>query len=144
MTIGDCIRKYRKQKGLTQKELGELSSTSESTIKQYETGKRSPRIEHLMRISIALGVSLDDLTGQSSVDHIHISRGAAPFIQKGIISPDILNVRKELDNYTDAPFSVLTDSERWNIYFNSLNDTGQEEAFKLIELLLEIPRYRRK
>ena len=82
MTIGDCIRKYRKQKGLTQKELGELSSTSESTIKQYETGKRSPRIEHLMRISIALGVSLDDLTGQSSVDHIHISRGAAPFIQK--------------------------------------------------------------
>ena len=42
---------------MTQKQLGELSGTSESTIKQYELGKRQPRIEQLKKIAEALGVT---------------------------------------------------------------------------------------
>lgn len=51
MTIGEKIRKLRNYIGLTQKALGELSSTSETTIKQYELGKRQPRIEQLKKIA---------------------------------------------------------------------------------------------
>ncbi|MFQ9151450.1 MAG: helix-turn-helix domain-containing protein [Blautia sp.] len=50
MAIGETIREYRKKRNLTQKQLGELSGTSESTIKQYELGKRQPRIEQLKRL----------------------------------------------------------------------------------------------
>lgn len=56
MTIGDRIRLQRKHAGLTQKKLGELSETSETTIKQYESGKRQPRIEQLQKIASALNI----------------------------------------------------------------------------------------
>ena len=36
--------------GLTQRALGELSGTSETTIKQYELGKRQPRIKQLKKL----------------------------------------------------------------------------------------------
>ena len=51
MTIGEKIRKLRNHTGLTQRVLGELSGTSETTIKQYELGKRQPRIEQLKKIA---------------------------------------------------------------------------------------------
>ena len=54
MTIGEQIRFVRKHLGLTQKELGQLSKTSERTIQQYEAGKRQPRIEQLQSIPYAL------------------------------------------------------------------------------------------
>lgn len=61
MTIGEQIRFIRKHMGLTQKELGQLSNTSETTIKQYELGKRTPRIEQLQKIAHALGGSVSEI-----------------------------------------------------------------------------------
>ena len=61
MTIGEQIRHVRKYMGLTQKELGRLSGTSETTIKQYELGKRQPRLEQLQKISHALGGTVSDI-----------------------------------------------------------------------------------
>ena len=63
MTIGEQIRFVRKHLGLTQKELGQLSKTSERTIQQYEAGKRQPRIEQLQKIAYALGGSIYDIFG---------------------------------------------------------------------------------
>lgn len=57
-TIGERIKDIRKKRGISQKELGELSDTSETTIKQYELGKRQPRIEQLKAISKALNTPL--------------------------------------------------------------------------------------
>lgn len=61
MTIGDKIRNYRKMAGLTQKQLGDLSGTSETTIKQYEAGKRQPRVEQLQKIANTLQILPTDL-----------------------------------------------------------------------------------
>lgn len=61
MSIGDNIRKYRKQKGLTQKELGQLCGKSESQISQYEIGFRSPNYETLLKIADALHVQPSDI-----------------------------------------------------------------------------------
>ena len=61
MTIGEQIRYIRKYLGYTQKELGDLSKTSETTIKQYESGKRQPRIEQLQKIASAFGGSVSDI-----------------------------------------------------------------------------------
>ncbi len=67
--IGTRIKKYRKLKKLTQKQLGQLSNTSETTIKQYETGKRQPRIEQLRKIANVLSVQVADLiTGYQAED----------------------------------------------------------------------------
>lgn len=61
MTTGERIQKYRKEKGLTQKELGEKVGLKEITIRQYETNKRQPRMLILRDISKVLGVYIGDL-----------------------------------------------------------------------------------
>lgn len=78
MTVGEKIRQYRKAKGLSQKELGKLSDTAETTIRQYEGGKRTPRIEQIEKIAKALDLSPHDLIGwdyfDSKVDTIKLSK----------------------------------------------------------------------
>lgn len=61
----DAIRRLRKQKRLTMKELGSRIGCSESAISQYETGKRSPDYETLLKIAEELETSVNYLlTGE--------------------------------------------------------------------------------
>lgn len=64
MTVGERIRKARKEHGLTQKLLGQLSGTSEGTVRQYEIGKRQPRIEQLQKIADALDVPIEEFLSE--------------------------------------------------------------------------------
>ena len=50
------LRTLRKDKGLSMKELGEIIGVAESTVSQYETGKRKPKEDMLEKISKALNV----------------------------------------------------------------------------------------
>ncbi|MBQ9038935.1 MAG: helix-turn-helix transcriptional regulator [Clostridia bacterium] len=60
------IRVLRKQSGLTMKQLGIELGMAESTVSLYETGKRSPDIQSLIRIADFFDVSLDYLCGRES------------------------------------------------------------------------------
>ena len=57
------IRELRKQHKITMKQLGEVIGVAESTISQYETGKREPDNETLLRLGAYFGVSVDYLLG---------------------------------------------------------------------------------
>lgn len=57
----DALRLLRLSKGLTMKQLGELTDVSESTIGMIETGKRKPSYELLLKLSEVFDCSLDDL-----------------------------------------------------------------------------------
>lgn len=57
------IREIRKALGITMKELGEKIDVAESTISQYETGKRQPDNETLLKLGEALDVSVGFLLG---------------------------------------------------------------------------------
>ena len=56
MDIGQRIRMYRERKGLSRKELAEMSGVAEISIAQYELGKRQPRIEQIKKIAQALQI----------------------------------------------------------------------------------------
>ena len=56
MTIGERIRMIRKEKKLTQKQLGELCNIAEPTIRRYELGGLNPKIQTIEKIAKALGV----------------------------------------------------------------------------------------
>jgi transcriptional regulator with XRE-family HTH domain len=56
-TTGEKIRFYRKQAGLTQKELAELCELSESAIRNYELGNRIPDFYTLHTIAEKLRVN---------------------------------------------------------------------------------------
>ena len=55
------IRNIRKQQGLSQKKLAELSNLSRSTIINFETDKRDPRVGDLQKIANALEVRMEEL-----------------------------------------------------------------------------------
>lgn len=63
MTIGESIRSWRKERGLTQKALGEKLGVSQATVGQYETNPNPPKIDTLSKIADALGVPLTLLIG---------------------------------------------------------------------------------
>lgn len=55
--IGENIKYFRKQKGLTQKELGEKAGMADSAVRRYESGRFIPKDENLSKIAAVLGVS---------------------------------------------------------------------------------------
>ena len=61
MTIGENIRKYRKKRGLSQKELGELLGMTKQMIDIYESGKRNTKLDSLRNIANVLNVTVADL-----------------------------------------------------------------------------------
>ena len=61
-TIAKNIKKYRKEKGLSQDKLARLADVAHATIIKIESGGiQSPTIDTVKKIADALGVSLDDL-----------------------------------------------------------------------------------
>ena len=56
MKTRELIRKYRKKKQLTMKQLGEKIDVSEQAISQYERGLRNVNLETLIKIAEALEI----------------------------------------------------------------------------------------
>jgi DNA-binding XRE family transcriptional regulator len=59
--IGEAIRKYRKQAGLTQEKLAERADLHPVYVGEIERGEQSVSVHALIRISKALRVRLRDL-----------------------------------------------------------------------------------
>ncbi len=57
MTVGENIKRLRKERGLTQKQLGEMCGIAESNIRKYESDKQNAKIETIEKIAQALGGS---------------------------------------------------------------------------------------
>ena len=53
MTIGERIKKARKNKGWSQSELGQVLGVSQQMIAQFENSKRRPKLETLDKIAAA-------------------------------------------------------------------------------------------
>nr|DAD77400.1 MAG TPA: helix-turn-helix domain protein [Siphoviridae sp. ctulf7] len=61
--VGNRIRKYRKLKHLTMKELGERIGMSEGNVSRYERGELALDVKQLMKIAKALDVPPKKLAG---------------------------------------------------------------------------------
>lgn len=59
--IGKRIQEVRKQQEMTQAELAALTDMSDSYISYIETAKKQESLESLVRISNALGITVDEL-----------------------------------------------------------------------------------
>lgn len=61
MSLGENIRKYRKEAGLTQAELSEKLGIIQPNIARWETNRIIPSIGTLRKLSKILNVSVDSL-----------------------------------------------------------------------------------
>ncbi len=65
MDFGDKIILVRKQKKLSQSELGKLADVSGDIVGKYERNEMKPSIDTARRLANALNVTLDYLVGDS-------------------------------------------------------------------------------
>ena len=63
--IGECIMNYRKERGLTQGEFGLLLGVSAFAVSKWERELCYPDIFLLPRLSEILGISVDDMLGNT-------------------------------------------------------------------------------
>mgnify|MGYP003624554905 FL=1 len=68
MTLGQQITKLRKQKKLSQNDLGKKVGTSGDIIGRYERDEVNPSVEVASKIADVLEVSLDFLIGKLNVE----------------------------------------------------------------------------
>lgn len=66
MNIGYNLRKIRKDQGLTQDKLSEITKISIASIQRYELGKRQPNIQTVNKFAQALGVPLSEILGTNA------------------------------------------------------------------------------
>ena len=114
MTIGEQLRIARKSKGLTQKQLAELTGISHVTIQQYETNKRQPLAKNVIAIKNVINSAICD-----KMNTIHSDASENIFLEDTIISEEKLN---ELQK------NMLS-------LFNSLDLTGKSKLLEYAELL---------
>lgn len=120
MNIGENIRRIRKEKNMTQKELGEkLGGISQQQIGQWENGNKYPKLETVRKIAAALHVTI----GELNPDWFKFS--------KYEIENDFKN------ELSLSELSLLQD-------FRLLNNCGQDKAIEQVEMLTKIPEYRKE
>ena len=66
--IGRFIAAARKQKGLTQEQLGDRMGVTNKTVSRWETGKYMPDIDKLQELSGIFGISVNELLAGERVE----------------------------------------------------------------------------
>lgn len=65
VSYGDMIRRFRKQKGLSQEELGSMVNVKKNAVGAWEAGRSRPDLSSVPVICKALGISVPDFFGIS-------------------------------------------------------------------------------
>lgn len=77
MALGEQIRDLRKAKGLTQRQLAELSESAERALQRLESGDGNPTLETLNKIAGALEATLIISIGSTKEETLfRLFRGA--------------------------------------------------------------------
>jgi transcriptional regulator with XRE-family HTH domain len=69
--LGEGLRRLRRERGLTQRELALLAGVTPAAISQAEAGRRGLSLETLVPLCDRLGIGLDDLLGSRRRD-LHV------------------------------------------------------------------------
>lgn len=136
------IRKYRIEKGLSQRELGELVGMTQQQIAQYENGKRKPKLETLDKLAKALGVKPGQLYFDEYIVHEHYTHPESlrDMMEKKItLDVDRQALMKAIDKAPGAGNTL----EQITAAFTKLNEKGQEKAAGYVEDLTKIPEYKK-
>ena len=112
---GKYIRQYRKIAGLTQEELAQKVGVSTMSIRRYESGERVATRELIEAIATVLGVD-----------------------------PYSLHTWEQATEALEEHINAQVARERVDAALNRLNDAGMEKAADVVEIIAEVPRYRRE
>lgn len=137
MNIGTNIKKYRKEKGLTQRELADKLNIATNSLSRYEIGERRPPIDMIEKIAEILNVTPIQLMYDEEVENA-LNQSA-----------EILSNFNPNDSSTFTEVSFEDEAQRQEMYlkelredtinkYDSLDLFGQKAANKYINFLSNI------
>ncbi len=124
MTIGDVIKKYRKNKGMTQEEMAVRLGVTAPAVNKWERGNTLPDVALLAPIARLLGITTDELLSfKDDLTDEEISQYLLK-IQKDLESKDFhdifLSVKEKVEEYPNCEkliwqAAVILDAKRMTI-----------------------------
>lgn len=115
MTFGQRLRKARKERGFTQKQLADLIDAKHNSVSDWENDKNKPDPDTIEYICGALDIPVSFLFS----DSIQIKKTPEP---------------TDIDSEDLHPLLKI---------YNELNADGQERLMEYAEELTEIPKYKK-
>lgn len=163
MTVGETIKYWRTEKGITQKKLAEKSGVSEISIRKYEADARTPKIGTLRKIAKALDINASDIDKRLLLDNLHqtdqkLNQQREELFKReretgqtfndelyelNVKSSDVLSAIITLEDEIKNDAIVKYKNNKILSSFNQLNSKGQNKAIEQVELLTKIPEYRK-
>lgn len=123
MTVGENIRRIRKQRGLTLKQLGDMVGVNEAYIRAYESGKRNPKIGSLQAIAKALSVNVEVLNNSSFDSITAMHRLFQVFRQ---YSGELMEIQNGEEEEVAVSFGTLPAMRSWyERYLRYLEDVEE-------------------
>lgn len=149
MDIGKNIKNARKNAGLTQEQLAGKCNLATITIRQYESGRREPKMEQLSTLAEALGIHVLSLLGYpaeeeytvSGTVHFSVESMARLIEKKYHIERDIAkNIVEECYYAIKMEGQEISDTATMVNLFDSLDSEKKQGALEyLVKLMKENP-----
>ena len=124
--IGQRIKLFREEAGLTQNQLAELADISREAIGNYEKGRRVPPVDIAQRIATALKMSVNDLVYP---DNVKPKKASVPLDDANLV---------ELARTLDERSILITDVIQ---NLDKMNEAGKRKAVEYVRELTKIPDY---
>lgn len=130
MTVGERIRKARKDSGLTQNQLAARLSISYVNISQLERGERSPSVDTLQKIADALDLPVGELLGTIPQPDREYERVCDALDDAGLAL--------ESTGWSDG---IGPDEDRYYVWHKDTEDPEEDrEEYSFRELLAAVER----
>lgn len=165
------IREKRKERGLTQKELANMTGLAEITIRNYEAGKFVPKFDAKQKLEAVLG-PLDVgtiiytsgekikkyriekcVTQQELADRIGVTQSLIGQWERGVRNPsgktrmrisDALNIPIEaLQSDWDALKGKNAEISMIEEYYNNLNAKGKALVIDILKMIASTTKYQK-
>lgn len=107
------VKELRKQKHITQEELGKVLDIQKAAISKYENGRAEPSTEVLKKMSAYFGVSIDYLLGNSpaKLSAQKLGRGVRIPVLGRVVAGIPIEAVEEIIDYEEIPKSMSATGE---------------------------------
>lgn len=142
MSLGAKIKKLRKTKKMTQKELADIIGVKTITIRKYESDEREPKIEVLEKIASALDTNIWELLDTQNNTNIHVDENDKPtfFIDSHV--EDVKSKFDDINSLYEAEIEFISNPIIQKTFNYSYSDLSKYNYDKLLVDAIEAALYK--
>lgn len=159
MTTGQMIKKVRQAAGMTQQELADRLGISYVGVSQWETDKRNPKQDTLVRIANALNVPVSYLCGPDRfIPNRELLRTLSEMLSRAGYNREVARENNDIESttrwehvvfdlerlkeqFTDAYSALPEDAEKLMELYDLLNSKGRKKVLDWLNDFCKIPEY---